>query len=586
MKEPLNQTWDLETFFAGGSDSESFQKFIADIEDHIAAFRELMGQEKSDLLSSVELMQKIRMELLEASSFTGCLMAENMNDLKAVQLSNKITALYAQFEGVQTLLADTLLKMEEAELDQWIKDNKMDNISFALHEIRTVAKKKLPAEQEALIEALAVDGYHGWSSNYDTVVSQLKFPFEEDGEVKELSAGQAYNKLSSKDRDVREKMFKTWEEGWGNAAQNCADALNHIAGFRLQTYAHRKWDDVLQEPLGINRMSEKTLQTMWSVIEENKKKFIPYFEKKAQLLGVDTLSWHDVEAPVGKLSKTYGYDEAAQLIVKQFEGISPKMAEFAAMSFENNWIEVEDRGGKRPGGFCTPFPVSEETRVFMTFEGTASNVSTLAHELGHAYHEYAMKGMPNLARDYAMNVAETASTFAEMIVSDAAIEAAQSSDEKLFLLDDKIQRSIAFYMNIHARFLFETRFYEERKNGTVSVERLNELMVTAQKDAYLDQLGDYHPHFWASKLHFYITSYPFYNFPYTFGYLFSAGIYARAAEKGTSFEDDYIALLQDTASMKVEDLASKHLGVDLTKPDFWQSALDISLDDVDQFLKL
>jgi oligoendopeptidase F len=141
-------------------------------------------------------------------------------------------------------------------------------------------------------------------------------------------------------------------------------------------------------------------------------------------------------------------------------------------------------------------------------------------------------------------------------------------------------------MNIHARFIFETAFYEERKQGLVSVERLNELMVSAQKAAFKDALSSYHPHFWAAKLHFYATEVPFYNFPYTFGFLFSAGIYARARQEGPAFEEKYKALLRDTGSMTVEDLAQKHLGVDLTKPDFWQSAVDMSVEDVRQFLRL
>lgn len=194
--------------------------------------------------------------------------------------------------------------------------------------------------------------------------------------------------------------------------------------------------------------------------------------------------------------------------------------------------------------------------------------------------------MRQLNRAYAMNVAETASTFAEMIVADAALKQAETKDEKLFLLEDKIQKSIDMLMDIHARFLFETRFYEERKQGVVPAEKLNELMEAAQKEAFCDSLGEYHPHFWASKLHFHITGVPFYNFPYTFGYLFSLGIYARALREKTDFEEKYIALLCDTASMTVEDLAMKHLGADLTERAFWEDAIRLAVRDVQEFLEL
>lgn len=216
------------------------------------------------------------------------------------------------------------------------------------------------------------------------------------------------------------------------------------------------------------------------------------------------------------------------------------MADFAQMAFEKRWIEAEDRAGKRPGGFCTSFPASEQTRIFMTYSGTPSNIATLAHELGHGYHQYVMNDVNGLNQGYAMNVAETASTFAEMIVADASVKMAKTDEEKLTLLEDKVSRSIAFFMNIHARFLFEKQFYEERKQGMVSTDRLNELMVEAQKEAYCDNLSEYDPHFWASKLHFHITGVPFYNFPYTFGYLFSQGIYAYAQDYEGNFEKNIL----------------------------------------------
>jgi oligoendopeptidase F len=197
-----------------------------------------------------------------------------------------------------------------------------------------------------------------------------------------------------------------------------------------------------------------------------------------------------------------------------------------------------------------------------------------------------MDGLPMFNQHYAMNVAETASTFAEMIVSDALVQNAQTKEEKIALLADKIQRSIAFFMNIHARFLFETQFYELRKQGTIEAEEISALMEKAQREAFMDSLSSYHPYFWASKLHFYITGVPFYNFPYTFGYMFSTGIYAIAKREGTSFAAKYDALLRDTGCMNVEQLATKHLGVDLTQPDFWEDAMKLAIQDVEDFLAL
>src|SRR5699024_223331 len=184
------------------------------------------------------------------------------------------------------------------------------------------------------------------------------------------------------------------------------------------------------------------------------------------------------------------------------------------------------------------------------------------------------------------NVAETASTFAELVVADATLKGAKTKEEKINLLDAKMQNATAMFLNIHTRFIFESNFYKARQKGLVSTKQINEMMLAAQKESYQDSLNSYHPHFWAAKLHFFIDDVPFYNFPYTFGYLFSLGIYAYANEKGSNFEDDYIALLRDTASMTTEELAKKHLGVDLTKPDFWQAGINQVVKDIEEFLDL
>jgi oligoendopeptidase F len=594
FNKPLSPTWDLDSIFAGGSESSTFLAFLKQLKSDIAHFQIQTNKANSpksaddyaELEELVALLQEITKKNHEADSFVSCLMADNQHDKKAVLLSGQIKTLYAEFLSSLTDFDQILTAVDDRIWEELLTRDAFSGIAFPLRERRTLAKEKLPPEQEALINDLAIDGYHGWSDMYNTTVSQFRMAVEENGETVELSAGQAFNRLHTENLEERTRLFSLWEKTWSEKADFCAEALNHIAGFRLQTYKHRGWKSIHKEPLAINRMTEQTLHVMWDVVERNKDVFVSYLNRKAQLLGVDKLAWADVDAPIGTTSQKISFDEGAQTIIEQFGPFSPKMAEFSKTAFEHRWIEAEDRPGKRPGGFCTSFPVTGETRIFMTFGGTADNVSTLAHELGHGYHQHVMTDMPALAQEYAMNVAETASTFAEMIVSDAAVKKASTDEERIVLLEDKIQRSIAFFMNIHARFIFETHFYEERSQGLVSVERLNELMVDAQKKAFKDSLSSYHPHFWAAKLHFYFTDVPFYNFPYTFGYLFSAGIYAKAQEEGQGFEDRYKSLLRDTGSMTVEDLAQKHLGVDLTKPDFWQSAVDMAIEDVKQFMAL
>ncbi|NIK76309.1 pepF/M3 family oligoendopeptidase [Paenibacillus castaneae] len=591
MEKGYPQSWDLDAIYEGGSGSAAFAEElrgigedIAKLDTNIASGTALGASELGEL---TELLQSLLLRLRQSESFVSCLLAENVKDSTASVLNDRVKTLGAKFIGVLTRYDNMLRGLDDVSWTELLKHEKLAEVAFSLNERRELAKRKMAPELEALAGDLAVDGYHGWGDYYNIIVSRAKFTdIDKDGKEKKLSAGQMHNRLSDGDRTIRQAAFKEWEREWSEQAELCAETLNRISGFRLKLYEKRGWASVLQEPLQMNRMSEATLQAMWTAIEESKEVLVRYLERKAKLLGVAKLDWHDVEAPIGSATKIIPYDEAAAFIVEQFRSFSPELAEFSEMAFRDGWIEAEDRAGKRPGGFCTSFPKSEQTRIFMTYSGTASNISTLAHELGHAYHQHVMNDLPALSQEYAMNVAETASTFAELIVSDCAMKAAVDPEEKLGLLEDKIQRSVAFFMNIHARFLFETRFYARRKEGLVSVAELNELMEAAQREAYCDMLGEAHPHFWASKLHFYLTDVPFYNFPYTFGYLFSAGIYAKASKAGADFKHQYVALLRDTGRMSVEQLAKEHLGVNLEETDFWREAVALTAVDVEQFIAM
>lgn len=593
MSTTYEITWDLDVFFKGGSHSEEFQQFLQSLSNQLIQLETTVNEwvipvNKGDTTLSelLEQLQEVSQQLREASAFVGCLQAQDMYDKKANELNGSVAVLRATFSTIMTTFQSKLTKIENSLWEELLNQEQLRELQFILNEWRQNAKEKLSEEQEALINALSVDGFHGWGNMYDTIVSTITIPFEEDGKVQNLSAGQAANKFAMPDAKKREKLFVEWEKAWDEKGDLFAETLNHLAGFRLEVYRQRGWHDILKEALTYNRMKKETLDVMWEVIANNKQPFVEYMKRKAKILGLDQLGWQDLDAPVGNTNKTYTYQEGAEFILKHFQEFGDVLPEFTKRAFEDRWIEAEDRPGKRPGGFCTSFPVTGQSRIFMTYSGTASNVSTLAHELGHAFHTYVLKDVHPLNRGYAMNVAETASTFAEMIVADAAVRNATNKEEKLALLEDKIQRSVAFFMNIHARFLFETRFYEERKKGIVSKERLNKLMEEAQKEAYSDSLKTYHPLFWASKLHFFITGVPFYNFPYTFGYLFSLGIYAQALKEGKDYEKKYIALLQDTGKMTVEELAKKHLGVDLTQKEFWQAGIDICIQDVEEFLEM
>lgn len=586
----LKQVWDLDSIFPGGSESKEYVAYLEALATDIKAiYQQVAGDGASSVEGWVALLNEVQgvtKRMRQAMAFIGCLNAQNVKDDKAKLLAGKARTIGASMASTLTHLDKHILNMPDEQWSKMIATPELSELRFNLEERRRRAKEKMSADLETLVNNLSTDGYQGWSNLYDTVVGRMSIEAEENGKTVNLSPGQAANKLLSPDRSFREHLWEKWEEAWAKDADYCALALNSLAGFRLSLYGQRGWDDVHREPLDYNRMLPETLNAMWSTIDKNKDRLVKFLNRKKEILGVEKLSWHDVNAPIGKSESKMSFDEAADFIVEQFRRFDPHMADFTRQAFEKRWVEAEDRPGKRPGAFCTSFPEKRESRVFMTFSGTMGNVSTLAHELGHAYHQSVMNDLPPMAQQYAMNVAETASTFSEVTVSDAAVRYAKTPEEKSVLIEDKLQRAVQLLMNIQCRFIFETNFYNERKKGLVSKQRLNELMVAAQKEAYADALDEYHPHFWASKLHFYNTGVPFYNFPYTFGYLFATGVYARAMKEGDTFAQKYVDLLRDTGRMRVEDLAQLHLGVDLTQPEFWQDAIDSSLAELDEFMAL
>lgn len=590
---PYTQNWNLTTIFSGGSHSTALNERMNLLNQQTQDLNKQIDQwvQKSDpnytqLQQILILQEKVSDGFSQCSSFINALTSENTADEQAKTLMNELYTLLPAIQLTDTVFTKKLIDIPETQWATLLSLDSFKPIAFRLNEIRHKGQKLLSEQEENIINTLALDGLNAWSSHYDTIVSTLTIDFQ--GE--HLSAGQAFNRMMSDPNPaVRAELFEKWETTWQTKSTILADTLNHLDGFRLSQYKLHATSNFLEEPLTYNRMSEKTLNTMWQTIEKNKPALINFLNRKAKLLGKEKMDWQDQDAPLilGELKeKQFSFDDAATFIIENFEKFSPKMASFAKKAFENQWIEAEDRPGKRPGGYCTELPETQESRIFMTFGNSINEVSTLAHELGHAFHSSVMWDLPALNRSYAMNVAETASTFAELIVADATLKEATTDEEKINLLDTKLQNTVAMFLNIHARFLFEKSFYTARQKGFVSSQELSELMLAAQKTSFHDSLGSYHPLFWASKLHFFIDDIPFYNFPYTFGYLFSLGIYAYAMSQKENFEEQYIALLRDTAAMTSEELAQKHLGVDLTQPDFWQSAIDQVLNDIDTFMAL
>jgi pepF/M3 family oligoendopeptidase len=588
--------WDMDCIFPGGAASPEFAAF----RDTLTQDIDKVGREIEDLPKKLDgtsfeawiklllLFQDVYKRFVHADHYAFCLTAQDVNDERAMVILEEMSSKEAALEAIRTGIEDLAIAVGDDAWQKLVSDRRLVGSAFFWDELRRNASLKMEPRLEKLAAELAVNGYHAWNRLYTKMAGDLRAEFEEEGKTENLSMGQLANRMSSPDREVRRRAFEALETSWRKTEALAAMELNSLAGFRLSLYKQRGWESPLFETYLMGRVQEKTIEAMWKAVAVGLKAMKDYVAAKKRILSIDAFRWYDQGAPLGEVEKKYEYGEAADFVVKHLTSFSTELGEFARKAIDDRWIEAEDRTGKAGGGFCAGFPVIQQSRIFMTFSGNYNEMMTLAHELGHAYHSWVLRDRDYFARFYPMGLAETASTFNEMLVTDAALEAADSEAEKVSLLDKKIQEHLAMFCNIRARFIFESAFHNERRKGSLPKERLSELMVEAQKEAFGDILAEdgYHPLFWCSKMHFSETGVPFYNWPYTFGHLFAGGIYDRAKREGPGFEERYRALLADTGSMVCEDVARKHLDVDLSGPEFWDDAVGRACRDVESFLGL
>ena len=601
VKYPV--TWELDSILPHPETSEFAALFgdykrrlttLADESDRLPAISAAAdhAQAWTKFLSEYAIVEKLANDL---ASFAGCHAAADAANKRFQQLEGELSALDPLRSKIATNVEFAVKEANVVALDEMLAANpELGELRFFFDERRCNAAFRLPKAQEQLANDLAVDSIHAWGRLYDRLSGELKIRVMERGEVVEKSPGQVM--FDSPQRAVRENNFFAADKAWESIQDNCADALNHIAGFRLTKYRHLGLKSHLDAPLRANRMRQETLDAMWSAVTARKPMLLKYFAKKAELLGQKQLAWYDQSAPLPLRSQDgasdeLSYDDACDTVIRTFREFSPDFGGFAEMAIRERWIEVENRAGKRQGGFCTGLPTKQQSRIFMTYTNSADSMSTLAHELGHAYHSHVLWPRPFFLQDYPMNLAETASTFAEAVLGEQQLQSAKTTTDELKLLDNMLSDAVAFMMNIHARFIFENEFHTERLAGEVPSARLSELMQQAQQEAYLNALSDdgWNPRFWVSKLHFYISGLPFYNFPYTFGYLLSLGAFSLAKNSsGTAgdFPTRYRELLIATGCMTAEEAVQQTLGYDLTLPDFWNKSLDVIEQRVARFVQL
>ncbi|MEN9824952.1 MAG: hypothetical protein RI953_697 [Pseudomonadota bacterium] len=512
-------------------------------------------------------------------TFVSCLLSVDGGHAQARQMQAVLRQQMTRLGEAVTSLSLIMTKSPEAFATACLA-----RVEFAPHRF-LIAKERewspflLSLESEKLLTRFAVNGPSAWGTLYDNISSSLQCAVVYNGKSESMGLARAAGGLQSADPEERRASFRGINSAWETQKESCASILNALAGWRLDNYRTRgskKQLQFLNQPLHSNHISGSTLEAMMQVVEGNAEVGRQAVRIKAKEMKLSALGPWDLFAPAPSESETkISFDEAIGLVRSAFADVDPEMGEFVDVMVRNGWIEGSVSNNKRPGAYCTRFAKSRTPRVYMTYKGSLEDVGTLAHELGHAFHNWVMRDLPLPETYYPMTLAETASIFAETVVSDVLLKKAKSAEEKRQVLWGDLGSAEAFLLNIPARFWFEKSFYEKRSERTLSPDELSTLMSDSWKRAYGDTLSEMNPLFWCSKLHFHISGTSFYNFPYTFGYLFALGVYAQREKQGKDFYRNYVNLLRDTGRMSAEEVAHKHLGVNISERGFWNDSIAI-----------
>lgn len=455
---------------------------------------------------------------------------------------------------------------------------------FVVTQAQRQARHLMSPAEEVLAAELNPSGGGAWNRLYSNVTSQLLVPLTHVDQARELPMSALRNYAYNADRALRQQAYIAELAAWQRTAVPLAAAMNSIKGEVLTLARRRGWSSPLEQSLFNNNIGQDAFDAMMAAAREAFPDFRRYLQAKARMLGLERLAWYDLFAPVGSSGRTWDYAVATEFIEQQFGRYSARLHEFAARAFREHWIDAEPRPGKRDGAFCMPLR-ADESRILSNYEPSFKSVSTLAHELGHAYHNSNLARQPELNRSTPMTLAETASIFCETLVRKAAMETVLAA-EQIEILEGSLMNACQVVVDITSRFLFEQQVFTQRAARELSVDELCAAMRAAQRDTYGDALEPeaLHPYMWAAKPHYYSAT-SFYNYPYMFGLLFGLGLYARYQREPSDFKATYDELLASTGLADAATLA-RRMDVDIRSIDFWRASLDTIRADVERFVAL
>ena len=572
--------WSLDVLYTGFDDPK-FQEEFKQLDEFVEKFKntaESLADKdaRTAVKDALTLTEEYQRVLYRQANYCSLRQSVNTNDGETVSYLGRIFQKNNDITPYATAIEKFLSNLPN--LDEVIGDDEMLNdYSYYLHEMQKSAKYLLSEDVETAIGVMNMSGGSAWSDLQSYLTSSVKVDYK--GETTTLSA--IRNMAYDADPEVRKSAYEAELVAYEKIKDAIAFSLNSIKMQDLSECKLRGHASPLDKVLFNSKMQRATLDALLEAMKEYMPNFRSYLRAKAEALGhKNGLPWYDLFAPMGKSDKKYSVEEAKSYLMNIFEKENPRLAEIVDRAFEENWIDFFPREGKVGGAFCAGIESEKEFRVLTNYDGSMSDIVTLAHELGHGYHNFMIFDNRPLNTDYSMPVAETASTFNENLVVNYAVKNASSDEEKLALLEGQLSDVTQIICDIYSRFLFESQVVNNRNDKFMFADELCNIMLEAQKEAYGDGLDHevLHPFMWVCKGHYYSASLGFYNFPYAFGGLFARGLYAKFQQEGPEFLEKYNYMLKETPVRSVEDVA-KICDIDLTSKDFWLMSLH-SYDDV------
>ena len=584
----MNMTWDLDILYKGYDDpkyNEDIKKAEELIKKIVALSLELNVESAKECIEKeLKLEEEFNSIILELYTYSSLRSSTNVNDTEALMQMAKLSMMLNETVAPSVKFQKFLLGVD---LDALAKESEIiKTYKFILNNQKESASHMLSEKEEVLASKLSLVGSNSWSDLQSNLTSNLMIKVEGFSEEMPLSA--VRNLAYSPDQLVRKNAYMAELNAYKKIDASVAMALNNIKREVNIMMPLRGYKNALEKTLKQSHMSIDTLNAMIDAIKEEAPRFRDYFKLKAKALSYKgSLPFYEIFAPIGSFTKKYSFEDAKNEVLSVYKSFSEPLYEMGKKAFENRWIDVLPKEGKVGGAFCAGLDNHVESRILTNFTGALSDVQTLAHELGHAYHGQVVQQNAPLNRDYPMPLAETASILCQTLMAKKMISEMTDPLEKLTVLEVSLQEDSQCVIDILSRYLFETSVLETPIEQPLSADDMCELMLKAQDESYGDGLDkEYrHPYMWLCKGHYYSAGLNFYNWPYAFGLLYGKGLYKQYLKNKEEFVKNYDQMLMNTGMMSVEDVA-KAMNIDVTKKDFWIESLRFIESDIDEFEKL